>query len=371
MKMPKSLRRVVMAAALCAAVAVPSFVVAGCGGEGSSSSGASPSASSAMASGTIIGAGASFPAPLYTRWGSDYQGVAGTKLNYQSVGSGAGISAIKAKTVDFGASDAPLDEKELKEAGLAQFPMTVGGVVVVVNIKGVKDGQLRLTSDVLASIYMGKTTKWNDPTIAKINSGVTLPDTKISVVHRSDSSGTSWIFTNYLDAAAGKVWTAGAGKEVPWPAGVGGKGNEGVAASVQQLNGAIGYVEYAYAAETGMTTVQMKNKSGAWVKPSIKAFTAATATADWKGSLPSMALVLVDQKGKDAWPITGASFILVHKEQQDAARATEMFKFFDWCYANGENAAGKLNYVAIPASVYKIVQDEVWSGITAGGSPVV
>jgi len=352
------------------------LTVAACGGTASSSSSAAavPGAPSltpvAMTSGVIVGAGASFPAPLYMKWGSDYNGVSGVKLNYQSIGSGGGISAIEAKTVDFGASDAPLQEADLNSSGLAQFPMVVGGVVIVVNLNGVTDGQLKLTPDVVASIYMGKTTTWNDPSIANLNPGVTLPSTKINVVHRSDGSGTTWIFTHYLTDAAGSVWTAGADKEVPWPVGVGGKGNEGVAASVQQLSGSIGYVEYAYAKQTGMTTTQLQNKNGAWVKPSIQTFSAAAANADWKASLPSMYMVLVNQPGKDAWPITGASFILVQKDQADAARAKAMLDFFKWGYTDGAAGATQLDYVPIPANVYGLVEKQVWPTVTASGTPV-
>jgi phosphate transport system substrate-binding protein len=323
-----------------------------------------------MAEGTILGAGASFPAPLYMKWGSDYASVSDIKLNYQSIGSGGGIAAIQAKTVDFGASDAPLEQAELDAAGLVQFPMVVGGVVVVINLEGVADGQLKLTPDVLASIYMGKTTNWNDPPIASLNPGVRLPDSKINVVHRSDGSGTTWIFTHYLTAAAGDVWTAGADKEIPWPVGLGGKGNEGVAASVQQLSGTIGYVEYAYAKQTGMATAQLQNKDGAWVKPSIESFSSAAANADWQASLPSMALVLVDQPGEQTWPITGASFILVHKEQAEGARGKMLLEYFDWCYRNGAAAATELDYVAIPTNVYELVQAQVWPTVVSGGSPV-
>jgi len=248
--------------------------------------------------------------------------------------------------------------------------MIVGGVVIVVNLDGVTDGQLKLTSDVLASIYMGKTTMWNDPSITQLNPGVKLPATRINVVHRSDGSGTTWIFTHYLTDAAGSIWTAGADKEIPWPVGVGGKGNEGVAASVQQLSGSIGYVEYAYAKQTGMTTTQLQNKAGAWVKPSIATFTAAAAHADWKGSLPSMYMVIVNQAGKDTWPITGATFVLVQKDQADAARAKTMLAFLDWCYTNGQSAASALNYVPIPTSVYTLVEKQVWPTITVSGTPV-
>ena len=302
--------------------------------------------------------------------GPGVQRVTGTKLNYQSIGSGGGISAIEAGTVDFGASDAPLEEAELEANGLVQFPMVVGGVVPVVNLEGISSNQLKFTADVLAGIYMGEITTWNDPAITDLNPGVKLPSTKINVVHRSDGSGTTWIFTNYLTAAAGDVWTAGADKEIDWPVGVGGKGNEGVAASVQQLTGSIGYVEYAYAKQTGLTTTQLQNKDGKWVEPTPDSFEAATANADWEASLPSMYLVLVDQPGATTWPITGASFILVQKEQADAARAKAMFDFFAWCFESGAASASSLDYVPLPSSVYDIVEQQVWPTVTAAGSPV-
>jgi phosphate transport system substrate-binding protein len=344
-------------------VAALAILPAACGDEETDDSGASPG-------GSILGAGASFPAPLYTKWGSDYNDETGVQLNYQSIGSGGGISAIKDKTVYFGASDAPLEQDELEADGLVQFPMVVGGVVPVINLEGIEDGELKLTPKTLAGIFMGEITKWDDAAIKADNADVDLPSSKISVVHRSDGSGTTWIFTNYLTAAAGDVWTEGADKEIAWPVGVGGKGNEGVAASVQQLSGSIGYVEYAYAKQTDMPTAQLQNKDGNWVKPSIDTFSAAAANADWEGSLPSMALVLVDQPGTDTWPITGASFILMHEEQTDEARAKMVLEFFDWCYTNGEPAATELDYVAIPPNVYAVVQDEVWTTIMAGGSPV-
>jgi phosphate transport system substrate-binding protein len=248
--------------------------------------------------------------------------------------------------------------------------MVVGGVVPVINMEGVADGELRLTPETLAGIFMGEITSWDDAAIKRENPGLDLPGAKINVVHRSDGSGTTWIFTNYLTAAAGDVWTKGADKEIAWPVGVGGKGNEGVSASVQQLRGAIGYVEYAYAKQTGMAIAQLKNKDGAWVKPDIASFSAAAANADWQASLPSMALVLVDQPGADTWPITGASFILMQKEQADAERGRMTLEFFDWAYRNGEPAATELDYVAIPANVYELVQGEVWPMISSGGSPV-
>jgi phosphate transport system substrate-binding protein len=364
--MKKSARpwRLLLVAAVALAIGAMAAAVAACG------SGSSSGGSSAAATDTIVGAGASFPYPLYSKWGEEYNATSGVKLNYQSIGSGGGIAAITAKTVDFGASDAPLKEADLNAAGLVQFPMCVGGVVPVVNLSGVSDGQMKMTADVLAKIYSGSITMWNDPAITAVNPGVKLPATKISVVHRSDSSGTTWIFTNYLTTAAPGVWTAGADKTVSWPVGVGGKGNDGVAASVQQVSGSIGYVEYAYAKQASMTTVQMQNKDGKFVKPSLSTFASAAEKADWKASLPSMYLVLVDQPGPSTWPIAGASFILVQKDQQDASRAQTMLQFFDWAYKNGAQTAQSLDYVPIPASVYDLVQTDVWKNITVSGTPV-
>ncbi len=356
-------RRLVLAGVAALALAAAALALAACGG-GSSASGTTGGAD------TIVGAGASFPYPLYSKWGEQYAATGGAKLNYQSIGSGGGISAVTAKTVDFGASDAPLEQADLDAAGLVQFPLCVGGVVPVINLDGVADGQLKLTAELLAQIYNGEITKWNDPAVAAVNAGVSLPDQAINVVHRSDSSGTTWIFTNYLAAAAPDVWKAGADKEAPWPTGVGGKGNEGVAASVQQLSGAIGYVEYAYAKQAQMITVQLQNKDGAFVQPSLQAFESAAAEADWAGSMPSMFLILVDQPGPDTWPITGASFILVQKVQADAARAKAMLTFFDWAYKNGAETAKGLDYVPIPKSVYDLVESDVWGSITSGGSAV-
>ena len=364
MKKSASPWRLLMVAAIALALVAMALAVAACGG------GTSDEDAGAEAADTIVGAGASFPYPLYSKWGEEYNATAGVKLNYQSIGSGGGISAIKANTVDFGASDAPLEQAELDESGLAQFPMCVGGVVPVVNLEGVAADQMRLDAATLAHIFNGDITTWNDKAIADLNPDVKLPGDKISVVHRSDSSGTTWIFTNYLTAAAGDVWKAGADKEVAWPTGVGGKGNEGVAASVQQLAGSIGYVEFAYAAETGMTTTQMMNKDGEYVAPSLAAFQAAAAEADWKGSLPSMFLILVDQPGAETWPIAGASFILVQKDQADAGRAQAMLDFFNWAYENGAGSAEALNYVPIPQNVYDLVKSDVWSTVTVSGTPV-
>jgi phosphate transport system substrate-binding protein len=372
-------RRIALLAAV-AAVAVSSVALAACGSDSSGGAAVPGSGSSAaaaptltpvgMEAGVIVGAGASFPAPLYMKWGTDYANVSGVKLNYQSIGSGGGISAVEAKTVDFGASDAPLEEADLQANDLAQFPMVVGGIVIVVHLDGVADGQLKLTPDVIAGIYMGKTTMWNDSSITSLNPGVSLPATKINVVHRSDGSGSTWIFTHYLTDAAGGIWTAGADKEVPWPVGIGGKGSEGVATSVQQVSGSIGYVEYAYAKQTGMTTAQLHNKDGVWVKPSIDTFSAAAASADWETSLPSLYVVLVNQPGADSWPITGASFILVQKDQGDASRAKAMFDFFKWGYTSGASSATQLDYVPIPESVYSLVEKQVWPTVSSGGTPV-
>ncbi len=380
MKISRRTRRLALLTAGALVVVLTAAGLAACGGSSSGGTAVPGSSSSAaaiegftpqpMQAGVILGAGASFPAPLYMKWGSDYANVADVKLNYQSIGSGGGIAAVEAKTVDFGASDAPLEEADLSANGLVQFPMVVGGIVVVVNLDGVADGQLKLTPDVLASIFMGTTTQWNDQSIQDLNPGVKLPATKINVVHRSDGSGSTWIFTHYLTDAAGTIWTAGADKEVPWPVGAGGKGNEGVATTVQQISGSIGYVEYAYAKQTGMTTTQLQNKDGAWVKPSIDSFSAAAASADWQASLPSMYMVLVNQAGADSWPITGASFILMQKDQADASRAKAALEFLKWGYASGASAATQLDYVPIPEAVYSLVQDQVWPTITSGGSPV-
>ena len=342
--------------------ALLALALAACGGAGT------VTADSAQTSDTLVGAGATFPAPLYSTWAQEYGQTAGVKLNYQPIGSGGGIEAIEAKTVDFGASDAPLSEADLKADGLVQFPMVMGGIVPVVNLEGVSPDQLKLTGGLLAKIYNGDITTWDDPAIAGANPGVSLRSTKITVVHRSDGSGTTWIFTHYLAAAAPSIWTAGADKEVAWPVGVGGKGNDGVAASVQQLAGSIGYVEYAYAKQTGMTTVQLQNKDGKYVAAGLDTFTAAAEQADW--TTPGFAVLLVDLPGAKAWPIVGATFILVHQEQEDAQRAKTMLDYFDWCYASGGDSATNLDYVPIPADGYDRVQRDAWPTITAGGTAV-
>jgi len=365
MRKSNRLRRTVTAVALMAVLAVAALAFAACGDDDTSSDSGVPGSGT---SDTIVGAGASFPYPLYSKWGSEYNNLNGVKLNYQSIGSGGGISAITAKTVDFGASDAPLESADLQAAGLVQWPQCVGGVVMVVNLDGVESNQLKLTGELVAKIYNGDIKDWGDPAIAAVNQGLRIPAGKINVVHRSDSSGTTWIYTSYLTAAAGDVWTLGADKEIAWPTGVGGKGNEGVAASVQQLKGAIGYVEYAYAKETGLVSTQLQNADGQWVKPSLESFGEAAAQADWANA-EDFYMVLVDQPGPKTWPITGASFIMVQKDQADAERAKTMLKFFDWAFTDGGASAESLDYVPIPADVYQLVESE-WETITAAGSPV-
>jgi phosphate transport system substrate-binding protein len=305
----------------------------------------------------ITGAGATFPYPLYAKWAEMYKKASGNGLNYQSVGSGAGIKQIKARTVDFGASDMPLSADELNQAGLFQFPAIMGGVVTVINLEGVAPGQLKLTGPVVADIYLGKITKWNDPAIAALNPGVKLPFDDITVVHRADSSGTSFLFTDYLSKTnpdfKAKV---GAGTAVKWVLGVGGKGNDGVAANVQRIKGAIGYVEWAYAKKNKMSHTQLKNRDGVFLQPDDDAFKAAAANADWART-PGFAVVLTDQPGKAAWPITGVSYILVHKQQADAAKGKEVLKFFDYAFKSGDAAATELDYVPLPDTVSKLVQD--------------
>lgn len=318
--------------------------------------GAAIAFSSALAA-DITGAGATFPYPIYAKWAEAYKKSTSNGLNYQSIGSGGGIKQIKAKTVDFGASDMPLKTEELDAEGLIQFPAIMGGVVPVVNLEGVKPGQLKMTGDVLAAIYLGKITKWNAPEIAALNTGVKLPADDITVVHRADGSGTSFLFTDYLSKVnADFKTTVGAGTAVKWPVGVGGKGNEGVAANVQRIKGSIGYVEYAYAKKNKMEYTQLKNRDGQFVLPDDDNFKAAAAGADW-AKTPGFGVVLTDQPGKISWPITGASFILMHKAQADAAKGKEVLKFFDWAYKNGGTMATELDYVAMPAPVVKLVQD--------------
>ena len=305
----------------------------------------------------LTGAGATFPYPIYAKWAEAYKKASGNGLNYQSIGSGGGIKQIKAKTVDFGASDMPLKAEELDAEGLVQFPAIMGGVVPVVNLDGIAPGQMKLTGEVLAAIYLGKVTKWNATEIAALNPGVSLPAADITVVHRADGSGTSFLFTDFLSKLdADFKTTVGAGTAVKWPVGVGGKGNEGVAANVQRIKGAIGYVEFAYAKKNKMGYTQLRNRDGQFVAPDDETFKAAAAGADW-AKTPGFGVVLTNQAGKNSWPITGASFILLHKTQADAAKGKEVLKFFDWAYKNGAAMASDLDYVAIPAAVTKLVED--------------
>jgi phosphate transport system substrate-binding protein len=305
----------------------------------------------------LTGAGATFPYPIYAKWAEAYKAATGIGLNYQSIGSGGGIRQIKAKTVDFGASDMPLKPEELDKEGLMQFPAIIGGVVPVVNLDGIAPGQLKLTSDVVTNIHLGKITKWNDRAIADLNPGVSLPALNITVIHRADGSGTTFIWTNYLSKAnADFQKTVGEGTAVKWPVGIGGKGNEGVAAQVQRIKGAFGYVEYAYAKKNKIPHAQLKNRDGNFVQPSDDTFKAAAANADWANA-PGMYLLLTDQKGKDAWPATGASFILMHKAQADALTGRAILKFFDWSYKNGGKMSEELEYVHLPPSVIKLIQD--------------
>lgn len=308
----------------------------------------------------VTGAGASFPAPLYSKWASDYNKATGVKINYQSVGSGAGIKQIEAKTVDFGASDMPLKDDELKAKGLVQFPTVIGGVVPVVNIKGIAPGQLKLNGQVLGDIYLGKITKWDDAAIKALNPTLALPADVISPVRRADGSGTSFIFTNYLSKVNAE-WKSkvGEGTAVNWPVGAGGKGNEGVAAFVSRLPNSIGYVEYAYVKQNKMTFALMQNAAGTFVSPDDLTFKAAAAGADWAKSFYQ---ILTNQAGKDAWPLTGATFILMHKAQDKPAQATSTLKFFDWSYKNGDKTAEDLDYSPMPASV-KTAIEKSWSEI--------
>jgi phosphate transport system substrate-binding protein len=307
----------------------------------------------------LTGAGATFPYPIYSKWAEAYKAATGIGLNYQSIGSGGGIKQIKAKTVDFGASDMPLKAEELEKEGLMQFPAIIGGVVPVVNLEGVMPGQLKLTSDVIAGIHLAKITKWNAPEIAALNPGLTLPNLAITVVHRADGSGTTFVWCDYLSKAnADFKATIGAGTAVKWPTGVGGKGNEGVAANVQRIKGAFGYVEYAYAKKNKISHAQLKNRDGEFVQPDDETFKSAAANADWQGT-PGMGVILTYQTGKNSWPATGASFILMHKTQPEALTGRAVLKFFDWSFKNGATMASDLDYVPLPPAVVKLI-NETW-----------
>ncbi|MGE5257610.1 MAG: phosphate ABC transporter substrate-binding protein PstS [Hyphomicrobiales bacterium] len=319
----------------------------------------------------ITGAGASFPYPVYGKWAEAYKAYSGVSLNYQSIGSGGGIKQIKAKTVDFGASDMPLKPEELSTDGLVQWPMIMGGVVPVVNIKGIKPGEMKLSGSVLADIYLGQIKQWNDTAITKLNPGLKLPAEAIAVVHRSDGSGTTFLFTNYL-AKVSKAWQekVGFNTSVEWPVGVGGKGNEGVANFTGQTPNSIGYVEYAYAIQNHLAYALMPSHDGQFIKPDSKTFQSAAANADW-AKADGYYLVLTNQPGKDSWPITGASFILMHKSQEHPDRAAEALKFFKWSFANGGKMAESLDYVPMPANVVKMVE-ATWSTEIKGtdGKPI-
>ena len=318
----------------------------------------------------ISGAGATFPYPIYSKWADAYKKLTGVGLNYQSIGSGGGIKQIKAKTVTFGASDMPLKPDDLKAAGLLQFPAIIGGVVPVVNLKGVAPGQLHLDGTTIAAIYLGDIAKWNDPAIKKLNPKVALPDTAIAPVYRSDGSGTNFLFTDYLSKENAKFKsTIGANTSVQWPTGIGAKGNEGVANMTTQTDGAIGYVEYAYAKQNKMTFTTLTNKAGKTVAPNAESFQAAAASADWVHS-DSYYVILTDQEGAKSWPITGSSFILVYKQPEDAAAVGEALKFFAWAYKDGGAMAAELDYVPLPASLIAQVKKTWTSEITANGHPV-
>ncbi|WP_028602334.1 phosphate ABC transporter substrate-binding protein PstS [Ottowia thiooxydans] len=310
---------------------------------------------------SVTGAGASFPAPLYSKWAADYNKATNVRVNYQSVGSSAGMRQIEAKTVDFGASDAPLTDEDLAKKGLVQFPTVVGGVIPVVNIVGVKPGEMKLDGRVLGDIFLGKITKWNDPAITALNPGVKLPDSAIAPVRRADGSGTTFAFTNYLSQVS-PDWKSkvGEGTAVNWPTGAGGKGNEGVAAFVGRLPNSIGYVEYAYVKQNKMTYVQLKNAAGKYVNPDDSAFKAAAAGADWAKSFNQ---VLNNKPGDASWPITTATYIIMHKTQDKPAQAAEVLKFFEWVYVQADKTAAELDYVPMPASVKDLIRQRAWGEI--------
>ncbi|MBV9858919.1 MAG: phosphate ABC transporter substrate-binding protein PstS [Alphaproteobacteria bacterium] len=318
----------------------------------------------------LSGAGATFPYPIYAKWAEAYKAKTGTSMNYQSIGSGGGIKQITAKTVDFGASDMPLKPEELSKDGLVQFPMVMGGVVSVVNVQGVAPGQLKLDGKTLAAIYLGKITNWNDPAITQLNPGVQLPNLAIAPIYRSDGSGTNFIFTHYLSSVDPEFRDKiGENTSVEFPTGIGAKGNEGVAALASRTGGAVGYVEYAYALQNKLTYTLLRNRDGAFASPDSKSFQQAASNADW-AKAAGFYLLLTDQPGQGSWPITGATFILLHKQQAQPEVAREALNFFDWCYRNGGQMAEQLDYVPMPANVVDLVEKS-WSQITGpDGKPV-
>jgi phosphate transport system substrate-binding protein len=313
----------------------------------------------------ITGAGATFPYPIYSKWSELYNKESGVALNYQSIGSSGGIRQIDAKTVTFGATDAPVAGDKLAANGQIQFPAIIGGTVAIVNLDGFKPGELRITGPVLAEVFLGEITKWNDPKLTALNPGKKLPDLEITIVHRADGSGTTFNWTDYLSAVSTK-WAerVGKGAAVKWPAAtsVGGKGNEGVAANVQRVKGAIGYVEYAYVKKNNLVFLQLQNRNGKYVSPDDLTFSAAAAGADWF-SVPGMGVSIVDQKGDAAWPISTASFIIMYKDPVDKKASAEALKFFDWAFKNGKKAAEELDYVALPDSLTRQIRERVWSQI--------
>ncbi|MGO4407401.1 phosphate ABC transporter substrate-binding protein PstS [Bosea sp. RAF48] len=318
----------------------------------------------------ITGAGATFPFPIYSKWAEAYKKDTGTGLNYQSIGSGGGIRQIKAKTVAFGATDAPLKGEDLSKDGLIQFPTVMGGVVPAVNIAGVEPGKLKLSGDIIAQIYLGDIKKWNDPKIVALNAGLALPDANINPVYRSDGSGTTFVFTDYLSKVSAD-WKSkiGANQSVQWPVGIGGKGNEGVSASVKQVANSIGYVEYAYAKQNKLAHALVKNADGNFPAPEEKAFQAAAANANWQEQ-PGFGISLNNQKGADAWPITSATFILVHAKPEKPEEVQAALKFFDWAYKSGDKLASELDYVALPSTVKDQVRN-AWKGVTdTAGKPI-
>ena len=313
----------------------------------------------------IVGAGATFPYPIYYKWAEGYKKATGVSLNYQSIGSSGGIRQINAKTVDFGATDAPVSGENLDKMGQVQFPAIIGGTVPVINLDGIKPGELKITGSVLADVFLGTITKWNDPRLVALNPGKTLPNENITIVHRADGSGTTFNWTDYL-ATVSPEWLSkvGRGAAVKWPAAssVGGKGNEGVAANVNRIKGSIGYVEYAYVKKNNMTFLQLQNKAGRYVSPDDLTFAAAADGADWF-SIPGMGLSIVDQKNPNAWPVSSASFIIMYKNPANKANSDEVLKFFDWAFKNGRKMSEELDYVHLPDSLTKQIRERVWTQI--------
>jgi phosphate transport system substrate-binding protein len=323
---------------------------------------------SAVSAQEITGAGASFPAPIYAKWASDYNKATGVRVNYQSIGSGGGIKQIDSKTVDFGASDMPQTDEVLKSKGQMQFPTVIGGTVPVINVKGITPGQMKLDGQTLGDIFLGKITKWNDPAIKALNPTLALPDAAIAPVRRADGSGTTFNFTNYLSRVHPEWKTkVGEGTAVNWPVGAGGKGNEGVSAFVNRLPNSIGYVEYSYVKQNKMTYVQMKNREGVFVSPDDEAFKAAAAGADWNKTFYQL---ITDQPGKGTWPISTATYVLMHIKQDKPANAAEVLKFFNWAYASGDQAASALDYVPLPDNVVALIQKSWGEVKDAGGKSI-